>query len=177
MTKFIFEQSEFTYQDKDILGNPVKIIRQNGIDLIIHAKYQGVYGLGEKFNAVNQIGKKVTNEVVEKFCNQGEFSYCVTPFFVTNTGIGIYIRTKEKIVFNFKEIITVCIPSDAEVIIFTGSIKDVIAEYMKLFGRAKIPPDYAFGIWISANHWNQQKDVENHFFNYAMAFRTRWRSV
>lgn len=32
--------------------------------------YKGVYGLGEKFDAVNQKGKTVETQVIEKFCNQ-----------------------------------------------------------------------------------------------------------
>ena len=57
--------------------------------------YKGVYGLGEKFDAVNQKGKTVETQVIEKFCNQGNISYCVTPFFVTDSGLGIYIKTKK----------------------------------------------------------------------------------
>ncbi len=53
------------------------------------------------------------------------------------------------------------IPADAAVYVFIGAVDEVISAYMKLLGEAKLPPKYAFGVWISANHWNSQQDVEN----------------
>lgn len=38
--------------------------------------YDGAYGMGEKYNAVNQKGRTAVNEVEEKFCFQGEKTYC-----------------------------------------------------------------------------------------------------
>ena len=74
-----------------------KIERKEGTQLIINVlDYKGVYGLKEKFDAVNQKGKTVETQVIEKFCNQGNISYCVTPFFVTDSGLGIYIETKKR---------------------------------------------------------------------------------
>ena len=55
--------------------------------------YDGAYGMGEKYNAVNQKGRTAVNEVEEKFCFQGEKTYCPAPFFWTNTGFGLYAAT------------------------------------------------------------------------------------
>lgn len=81
------------YHKKILLANDsyAEIERKEGTQLIINVDYKGVYGLGEKFDAVNQKGKTVETQVIEKFCNQGNISYCVTPFFVTDSGLGIYI--------------------------------------------------------------------------------------
>lgn len=86
------------YHKKILLANDsyAEIERKEGTQLIINVDYKGVYGLGEKFDAVNQKGKTVETQVIEKFCNQGNISYCVTPFFVTDSGLGIYIETKKK---------------------------------------------------------------------------------
>ena len=35
-----------------------------------------------------------------------------------------------------------------------------VGEYMSLFGKALLPPDWVFGVWGSANRWNSQSDVE-----------------
>lgn len=128
--------------------------------LSIEVPYAGVYGMGEKYNGLNQKGKTVINQVVEKFCRQGENTYLAAPFFVTDTGLGIYVETDEKTEFRFQQTIGCRIPADAKVHIFTGTIDEIIAAYMKLFGPALLPPGYSFGIWISANHWNSQKAVE-----------------
>ncbi len=160
MTQFICKETEF--EQRMFLPNGIEALieRKNGRKLVIHTTYQGVYGLGEKFDALNQRGKKVSNQVIEKFCNQGSYSYCVTPFFITNTGLGVYIDTKKKTVFDFQNEITCEIPSEASVYLFNGTVKEILKEYMQLFGKVPMIPDYAFGIWISANYWNSQKDVE-----------------
>lgn len=138
----------------------IVIERKDGVLLEITARYGGAYGMGEKFDFLNQKGRTVVNQVVEKFCNQGNVSYCVTPFFMTDAGFGIYVETKEKTVFSFGESIRCEIPEDAEVYVFTGTMKEMLSDYINLFGAPKLPPEYAFGIWISANRWNSQADVE-----------------
>lgn len=150
------------YHKKIPLGNGLQaqVERKDGIRLIVQADYQGVYGLGEKFDAVNQKGKAVETQVIEKFCNQGNISYCVTPFFITNTGLGIYIDTKKKTKISFQDEIFCEIPEDAQVYIFTGTIGDILKDYIHLFRKPQLPPEYAFGIWVSANHWNCEEDVE-----------------
>lgn len=136
--------------------------RAEGKDIIrIEAPYAGAYGMGEKFNGLNQKGNTVVNEVIEHFCHQGDYTYLPAPFFVTDTGLGIYIDTDKKTVFRFEEVITCEIPGEAQVYVFAGAVDEIISAYMKLLGEAKLPPKYAFGVWISANHWNCQKDVED----------------
>lgn len=150
------------YHKKIPLGNGLQaqVERKDGTRLMVQADYQGVYGLGEKFDAVNQKGKVVETQVIEKFCNQGNISYCVTPFFVTDAGLGIYIDTKKKTKISFQDKILCEIPAEAQVYIFTGTIGDILKDYIYLFRKPQLPPEYAFGIWVSANHWNCEADVE-----------------
>ncbi len=150
------------YHKKIPLGNGLQaqVERKDGTRLMVQTDYQGVYGLGEKFDAVNQKGKVVETQVIEKFCNQGNISYCVTPFFVTDAGFGIYIDTKKKTKISFQDKILCEIPAEAQVYIFTGTIGDILKDYIYLFRKPQLPPEYAFGIWVSANHWNCEADVE-----------------
>ena len=144
------------------MGNGLyaQIRRTEAEKLVIDVPYQGVYGLGEKFDSVNQKGKTVETQVIEKFCNQGNISYCVTPFFITDSGLGIYIKTGKKTVISLQDKIICEIPKEAEVTVFTGSIGEIIQDYVGLFQKPKLPPRYAFGIWVSANHWNCEADVD-----------------
>lgn len=128
--------------------------------LQIEVPYMGVYGMGEKYNGLNQKGKKAINQVTEKFCHQGENTYLPAPFFMTDSGLGIYIETWKTTEFYFGDRIECTLPSDAVVHVFTGTPAEIVAGYMKCFGPAKLPPKYSFGIWVSANHWNSQKVVE-----------------
>ena len=150
------------YQKRIPLGNGLyaQIRRTEAEKLVIDVPYQGVYGLGEKFDSVNQKGKTVETQVIEKFCNQGNISYCVTPFFITDSGLGIYIKTGKKTVISLQDKIICEIPKEAEVTVFTGSIGEIIQDYVGLFQKPKLPPRYAFGIWVSANHWNCEADVD-----------------
>lgn len=150
------------YQKRIPLGNGLyaQIRRTEAEKLVIDVPYQGVYGLGEKFDSVNQKGKTVEIQVIEKFCNQGNISYCVTPFFITDSGLGIYIKTGKKTVISLQDEIICEIPKEAEVTVFTGSIGEIIQDYVGLFQKPKLPPRYAFGIWVSANHWNCEADVD-----------------
>ncbi|MCU6745317.1 glycosyl hydrolase [Suilimivivens aceti] len=150
------------YQKRIPLGNGLyaQIRRTEAEKLVIDVPYQGVYGLGEKFDSVNQKGKTVETQVIEKFCNQGNISYCVTPFFITDSGFGIYIKTGKKTVISLQDEIICEIPKEAEVTVFTGSIGEIIQDYVGLFQKPKLPPRYAFGIWVSANHWNCEADVD-----------------
>ena len=123
--------------------------------------YDGAYGMGEKYNAVNQKGRTAVNEVEEKFCFQGEKTYCPAPFFWTNTGFGLYAATDERTSFRFGENeIRAELPANCRLILFAGSPGEIIRDYMALFGPAKVPPKWAFGPWISANHWDSQEKVE-----------------
>ena len=123
--------------------------------------YGGAYGMGERYNALNQKGRTVVNQVEEKFCFQGEKTYCPAPFFWTDTGFGLYVETDEVTVFQFGEgSIAVELPLGCDVILFAGTPPEIIREYTGLFGSAKLPPEWAFGSWISANRWDTQAKAE-----------------
>ncbi len=129
--------------------------------LRIKCPFSGIYGLGEKFDLINQAGKCCDIVVEEKFCNQGEKTYCPMPFFFTDTGLGVWVKTDQKTTFDFRENgkITCRIPSDAQVAFFAGTPEEILRELHSKTGSVTPPPSYAFGPWISANRWNKQQDV------------------
>ncbi len=137
------------------------VISRNGDTLLVKLHYNGAYGMGEKYDSLNQKGKKVINRVEEKFCFQGDKTYCTTPFFWTDTGFGLYVKTCEETIFDFcDDCIAVTLPEKADVVVFSGTPQEIIREYMGLFGPAVLPPEWTMGVWVSANRWNCQKDVE-----------------
>ncbi len=141
------------------LGN-VEMQRQ-GNKLTIYLRYQGAYGMGEKFDSLNQKGKTVINQVREKFCFQGDKTYCPAPFFWTDSGFGLYVDTCETTSFAFGEKqIEITLPEQADVVVFSGTPEQIIREYMSIHGSAVLPPEWTMGIWVSANRWNTQKDAE-----------------
>lgn len=138
-------------------------LRREGETLRAKLCYAGAYGMGEKYDGLNQKGKRVVNRVEEKFCFQGDKTYCPAPFFWTDTGFGLYVDTCEVTTFDFLEgEIVIFLPEDADVVVFTGTPEEMVREYMSLFGPAELPPKWVFGPWISANRWNTQAEVEAH---------------
>ena len=149
-----------SYKEKEISYGAAKLSRQ-GKTLTIYLQYNGAYGMGEKFDSLNQKGHHVVNRVEEKFCFQGDKTYNPTPFFWTDTGFGLYVDTCETTEFDFAEDeIRVNLPECADVVLFSGTPEVMLREYMCLFGSATLPPEWALGVWVSANRWNKQADVE-----------------
>lgn len=150
-----------SYTRSEYLKNGIRLKREEDT-LLIDISYQGAYGMGEKYNGLNQKGNRVVNQVREKFCFQGEATYCAAPFFWTDTGFGLYVDTCETTVFDFREdVIEVTLPKTADIVVFSGTPEVMLREYMSLFGKAVLPPEWIFGVWASANHWNSCKDVED----------------
>ncbi|WP_304942099.1 glycoside hydrolase family 31 protein [Vallitalea guaymasensis] len=133
--------------------------------ITIDINYQAAYGLGERFTCINQKGLTVQSHVYEKFCNQGEISYCPIPFFFTNTGLGVYVDSWVINEFHFADTIKITISKDSsdkfpEIYFFLGEPKEIISEYVSLTGKPFITPKWSFGPWISANRWNTEELVE-----------------
>ena len=150
-----------SYTTKELSFGNAELYR-DGNHLTVHVPYNGAYGMGEKYDSLNQKGKTVINQVREKFCFQGDKTYCTTPFFWTDTGFGLYVDTSEVTTFIFGEsCIEIKLPETADVVLFSGTPEEMIREYMSLFGPAVLPPEWTMGIWISANRWNTQKDVDD----------------
>jgi alpha-D-xyloside xylohydrolase len=63
-------------------------------EIVIAVPYLAAYGAGEKFDGLNLKGKHVVNEVIEKFCSQGGLTYLSIPYFITDSGIGVFCRNR-----------------------------------------------------------------------------------
>lgn len=136
---------------------------------LVHS-YCAVYGLGERFNGVNQKGNKVTTEVIEKFCNQGSLSYCPFPFFFTDKKLGVYVDTYTVTEFVFQEEIQIKIRKDSKglfpvITFFAGSPKSILTCFSKLTGKVQMVPKWSFGPWMSANRWNNEKEIRQQLDN------------
>jgi alpha-D-xyloside xylohydrolase len=161
--------------NKDIETLSVDLVSENQLPIIIESMeikdthcslklthtYQSIFGLGERFNQVNQKGKEVEIEIIEKFCNQGELSYCPIPFFFTDNKFGMFIDTFTVTNFNFENENKI----DSQgllphIYFFGGSPSEIISEYARLTGMPLVTPKWSFGPWMSANRWNTEEEVD-----------------
>lgn len=141
---------------------------EKSLSFQINYSYNSVYGMGEKFDQVNQKGKDVEVEIIEKFCNQGEISYCPIPFFFTDTNFGVFIDTFTVTNFSFtkENQIVVTINRDSkgllpQIYFLLGSPREMIESYSKITGMPQLTPKWSFGPWMSANRWNTEAEVDH----------------
>lgn len=147
------------------LLNDIKV-NNNTASLVINRCYRAVYGLGEKFDKVNQKGLIVRSVVREKCFYQGEYTYCPIPFFMTPDGFGVYVDTYVEVDFDFTkdDVITISFSLDtfgkvAKVYLFEGTMKEILKEYRMLTGMPRIFPKWALGAWMSSNRWHNDNEV------------------
>lgn len=135
-----------------------------GCHLELALPCRSVYGMGERFTRVNQKGLSVHVEVLEKFCNQGEISYCPIPFFFTDSGYGIWIDGLTVSDFLFQDPIEIKVQADSmgklpDVYLFKGEPAQILSCYSELTGRPVPVPRWSLGPWMSANRWHTEAEV------------------
>ncbi|MEG2949310.1 MAG: glycoside hydrolase family 31 protein [Clostridia bacterium] len=147
-----------SYEIREKANGKITQITLNGA-----LKVDYIWGTGERFDAVNQKGGHTNGRVVEKFTHQGEQSYLPIPFFMTEQGFGLYHKGSIPTAMNFCDGFTMTQETMGaslwEDCIFFGTPKEQLAQYIGQTGKAVLPPDWAFGIWISANGWSNDAEV------------------
>ena len=73
----------------------------------------------------------------------------------------MYAETARVTRFEFgRGTITLHLPEGCALHVFSGSPEEIVAAYMRLTGEPVLPPDWVFGPWISANHWDSREKLE-----------------
>jgi alpha-D-xyloside xylohydrolase len=132
---------------------------------------EALYGLGKKYDAVNQRGKKPLNYVVEKFTHQEEKAYMPIPFVFSDAGVSFYLNNTYPSSFDFsgkaKErwssmVVSGFCPNEGnlfEAKIEAGSPAYLLKQHVLETGEAVLPPRWVFGPWMSSNGWNTQREA------------------
>lgn len=163
--KFDLNESRIKSLTNDFLKDVSISYSDEACTITLDITYDAVYGMGEKFNHVNQKNLEAEAMVNEKFCNQGEITYCPVPFFFTNTGVGVFVDTLVVTKYEFKNNIKIHFGKDSNgkwpvTYFFTGSPKEIVEAYTTITGKSVLTPKWSFGVWMSANRWNTQEEIE-----------------
>ncbi len=143
--------------------------KDNGGKYIIYeTSASAIFGLGERYCSVNHKNVTLKNRVFEKFCEQGEDTYFPIPFYHCNDGHGVFINTSFEFEITFVEKkginneIKIVFDQDAiyDLYFIYGTPLEIIQQFIIMTGKNRMLPKWAFGIWISANRWNKQKNIE-----------------
>lgn len=126
------------------------------------------YGLGERFNALDQRGQELDSRVFDQYKRQGKRTYLPVPFLLSSQGYGIYWSTARWMGYDLAATQPDRWSYKAELgsegileshLMFSDDPKTIITSYSKLTGRPNLPPMWAFGPWMSGNEWNNQDRV------------------
>ena len=122
-----------------------------------------VWGTGERFDEVDQRSRGTNGRVVEKFTRQGDQTYLPMPFFMTENGLGWYRKSGIPAAMCFAKGLHINQQAQGDVLsqdqLFFGAPRELVAAFVACTGKAVLPPDWAFGVWISANGWNCDREV------------------
>lgn len=126
--------------------------------------YDHLVGLGERFDQIDQKGKKLLCRVVEHFARQGENSYLPIPFFMTEKEIGWFSSTKHRLWIDARDGMKLTFDTPQKGILteewwLLGNPQELLSKLHTLTGEATLPPKWALGLWISSNGWNTQKET------------------
>ena len=116
---------------------------------------EALFGTGERFNGVNQRGRKVTVWAEDRWCHTEGNSYLPIPFILSSRNYAVLINRFEASQFdlgsecpNRWSLTQRDAPLDAYVI-FGNQPVDIYAKLVKLWGHPAVPPDWSWGTLVS----------------------------
>lgn len=128
------------------------------------------FGMGERFNALDQRGNVLDVRVYEQYKNQDKRTYMPIPFLLSSAGFGLFVDSKRWMQFDLAASspdqwtleadlgLDGALPLHA----FTAADPlDIISAFTRHTGPAALPPEWSFGLWMSSNEWNSQARVEH----------------
>lgn len=123
-----------------------------------------VWGTGERYHAVDMRNSSTDGCVTEQFTNQGEKTYLPIPFFMTENGVGCWRESDISVQMDFRDGLYMSQETTGDILShdhwFFGTPAQILKQYISMTGTPVIPPDWAFGVWISANGWNSDAEVD-----------------
>lgn len=134
-------------------------IRQQGR---LRAKH--IWGTGERYHAVDLRDSFTTGAVTEKFTQQGEQTYLPIPFFMTEQRLGCFVDSSIPVGMDFRDGFSLEKKAAGNTLLheiwFFGTPQALLKQFILRTGTPALPPAWAFGVWISANGWNSDAEVD-----------------
>ncbi|MFC7595941.1 TIM-barrel domain-containing protein [Terrabacter sp. GCM10028922] len=134
-----------------------------------------VVGFGERFDHLDQAGRRLDAVVFEQYKSQGAHgrTYLPMPFAHViggdGSGWGFHVRTSRRTWFDCgvadpgRLVVEVALGGSAsesvEVGVYDGTPTEVLTAFLDEVGRAEELPSWVFRLWASGNEWNTQAIV------------------
>ncbi|MBQ8415306.1 MAG: glycoside hydrolase family 31 protein [Clostridia bacterium] len=134
---------------------------------------EGVFGGGQKFDSINQRGKRISLYTYDAYnTDGGKGSYVAIPLFLTTRGAGIFVNRYEGMTADLGKTQSnqwqICIDNDLMDCYFyaTGKMTDVLGRYTDLTGATALPEEWAQGVMI-CRYSPDLQSVEGHGVEYS----------
>ncbi len=124
---------------------------------------ESVYGFGEKFDGLDQRGKRVDMIISDAYMSVDGGTYKSIPFFLSSKRFGLLVNTGLPVVFHMGDLAndryTIEVP-DSEMNVFVYCNPDplkVIEQNTAFTGRTPVIPRWSLGTWLSRRRmtgWN-----------------------
>ncbi len=120
-----------------------------------------VYGLGEKWAALNRRGQLIHNWNEDATTLNSELSYKNTPFAWSPEGWGLFTHTPSKVThgvgypqWSHRSYILQVFDTELDLfLIAADSPAQMIERYTHLTGRTALPPRWSYGMWMSRAYY------------------------
>lgn len=131
-----------------------------------------VVGFGERFDSLDQRGKRVDVAVFDQYKGQGARTYIPMPFaIVAGGGFGFHVDTGHRVRFDVgcSDPDRILVEVDLEpgapapsvsLRLFEGCPADVLGAFLESTGMPEAPPAWVYRLWMSGNEWNTQARIE-----------------
>ncbi|MEJ2635200.1 MAG: glycoside hydrolase family 31 protein, partial [Calditrichia bacterium] len=115
-----------------------------------------LYGLGEKFLPLNQMGQRIVSWTRDALGSTSEKSHKNIPLLWSTRGYGLFIDSTARITWELGTVscqsATITIESENLdlYLIYGPSPAEILQHYAELTGHAPLPPKWSFGLWVSS---------------------------
>ncbi len=126
---------------------------------------ESIFGLGEKFSQLDRVGQTISLWHLEGLGNTSGRAYKHMPFFLSSRGYGVFFNDFNPMTFwvGTREVSKIMVAIENELIdyyfFFGPTPKEVLHNYTALTGRAKTPPRWTLGTWMSRLSYSSQEEV------------------
>lgn len=123
-------------------------------------------GGGESFGPLDKRGQKLVLSTTDALGVETPSQYKPVPFFLSSRGYGVFFHTSAPLTADlgathFSQS-TISLGDDvADLFVFLGAPKDVLAAYTDLTGRPPLPPLWSFGLWMSRITYSSEAEVRD----------------
>jgi alpha-D-xyloside xylohydrolase len=127
-----------------------------------------LYGFGEKFFAHDKRGHTMTSWNLDAYGVETERAYKNIPFFLCSKGYGVLVNSTARMehavgdpAFSRASYIVTVESDHLDYFVFWGpSFKHILHRYADLTGHAPVPPQWAFGLWMSRCYFHNRAVAE-----------------